>query len=172
VIANRAAELILQKERLDWKAQADRDLMEVKRQHGYDLAGERQKRINTKANMKNLDFSNFRDVERQLKEVSERVAECVPKLEEIVNLQCIQAMPTKMPPRGVPRRRLVPRRHRARSRYPQRQAAIADEVYRGGKTGGKGSAKSPKEKYAQADRRNEERKVQESEEDQGLYSPK
>jgi hypothetical protein len=163
VIANRAAELILQKERLDLKAQTDSDMAEVRKRHEYDLAGERQKRINAKAKIKSLDFSNFREVEKQLKETDERIAICVPKLEEVVDLQCIQGTAEE-----APSKKISAKPERKESPPPQRQAALTDEVYHGGKIGGKTTKKSPKDQYIQA----EERRRHESDMDQGLHSPR
>jgi len=47
-IANRATELILQKKKEKWKAQAQREMQDVHRKHSYDLTEEKQKRITAK----------------------------------------------------------------------------------------------------------------------------
>jgi hypothetical protein len=137
-IANRAAEMILQKEREKWRAQASRELQEVHKKHAFDLQEEKQRRMNIKANLRKADLTEIREVDRSLRESSAILADCIPKLEEITEAQYAQmARATKLPPKRMVQKKI--------DNTPQTPPHREEEVYHGGKTGGKRTGKSPKE---------------------------
>jgi hypothetical protein len=141
-IANRACDVILAKEREKWNAQMDDTIRDVRREHARELADEKQKRNNSKASLRNTDFRTMREIEKSLKESSERFDTCMPKLEEITEAQYAQAArsskaaPKRMVQKKIPEVVAPPPPPPPPPPHPE------EEVHHGGKVGGKGCSKS------------------------------
>jgi hypothetical protein len=162
VMANKAAERIVAREKEAWALQAQRELTDVRTHHRFELADERQKKNNAKSDMRRLDLTNLHEVERQMKENNDKLMECIPRLEELADLQYVQAHSSKAAPKRKPSAKKIPA---TPPPPPPPQTKVTEEIYQGGKTGGKKSAKSPKDpKELQAIMEEEERRRLEEEE--------
>jgi len=58
--------------------------------------------------LRKADLTAIREIEKQLKDSSERIADCVPKLEEFVDVQYAQsARLAKLPPKRTIQKKLI-----------------------------------------------------------------